>query len=79
MVKQKPISARIDTTILTKIDQEAYTSGTPRNRILNDAGLLYCELQDLRRGLRCYQGEHREAIVELFFQRFIPELALKSF
>lgn len=75
MVTQKPISARINTTTLAVIDQEVFVSGTSRNRILNEGGLLYCQLQDLRRRLRCYQVGDREACLEQFFRRFIPELA----
>lgn len=78
MVNQKPISMRIDERILAQVDQEAFTSGTPRNRILNKGAALYVELQDLRRRLRYYDGKDSEALLEQFFRRFVPELAKEN-
>lgn len=49
MVNQKPISVRLDYDVLHKADQEAFTSGTPRNRIINDALKLYVAVADARR------------------------------
>lgn len=75
MVNQKPISMRIDECILNMVDQEAFMTGRPRNRILNEGAALYVELQDLRRRLRYYDGNDSEALLEQFFRRFVPEMA----
>lgn len=49
MVNQKAISARLDYDVLQIVDQEAYQSGIPRNRIINDAIKLYVAVADARR------------------------------
>lgn len=48
-VNQKPISVRLDYDVLLMADQEAYMSGIPRNRIINDALKLYVAVADARR------------------------------
>lgn len=48
-VNQKPISVRLDYDVLHTVDQEAYMTGTPRNRIINDAIKLYVAVADARR------------------------------
>lgn len=48
-VNQQPISARLDYDVLHAVDQEAYMSGIPRNRIINDAIKLYVAVADARR------------------------------
>lgn len=49
MIRQKPISARVDLEILHQLEQEAFASGYTKNRILNEALALYIWMQDLRR------------------------------
>lgn len=48
-VNQQPISARLDYDVFAAVNQEAYMSGTPRNRIINDAIKLYVAVADARR------------------------------
>lgn len=48
-VNQKPISVRLDYDVLHIADQEAFVTGTPRNRIINNALKLYSAVADARR------------------------------
>ena len=55
-VNQKAISARLDYDVLRMADQEAFTTGTPRNRIINDALKLYVAVADARRRYSMYNN-----------------------
>lgn len=48
-VNQQAISARLDYDVLHMVDQESYSTGIPRNRIINDALKLYVAVADARR------------------------------
>lgn len=60
MVKQKPISAKIDTLNYAWLCQEASVSGLPKNRIINKAIAMYIRTMDARRRLRCTPHSREE-------------------
>lgn len=60
MITQKPISMKIDAALLEELDLECYVSGQPRNRVINAAVRLYCDMTDKRR---------RIALIEDSFER----------
>jgi len=49
MINQTPISVRLNTCTLYKLDAEATTGWLKRNTIINQAVEEYIELQDLKR------------------------------
>lgn len=49
MINQTPISVRLNTFTLFKLDAEATTGRLKRNTIINKAVEEYIELQDLKR------------------------------
>lgn len=55
MVNQKAISVRLDYDVLHMVDQEAFTSGIPRNRLINEALKLYVAMADARRRAAMYR------------------------
>ena len=75
MVNQKPISARIDNTILWKVDQEVMLGTTTRNRILNQGAQLWLELVDARREYRMiHDPDVRRKILAGFLKKYFPEV-----
>lgn len=72
--KQTPISARIDSTILWKVDQEAMLGYITRNGILNKGADIYCHLQDIRRALRVHQNQDTSLkILRGWISVYMPE------
>ena len=57
MVNQKPISARLDYDVLRIVDQEAFITGIPRNRLINDALKFYAAALDANRRFRMYNKQ----------------------
>lgn len=72
--KQIPISARINSTILWQVDQEAMLGYETRNGILNKGAELYCHLQDTRRSLHIHQNQDTMLkILRGWISVYIPE------
>lgn len=74
MINQKAISARIHTTTLWRVDQEAMLGYETRNRILNRGADMYCHAQDIRRLIRSHHDlATRKKILYGFLKRWMPE------
>lgn len=72
--KQTPISARINSTILWAVDQEAMLGYETRNGILNKGADIYCHLQDTRRAIGAHQNqETRLKILRGWISIYMPE------
>lgn len=63
MITQKPISLKIDTAVLEKLDEEASTTWKSRNRLINEAVEMYLELIDAQRYQR-YQDKTDRKVSE---------------
>lgn len=50
-MKQKPISLKLDFDAQAFLDREVAFSSQPRNRVINRAIILYCNLARLQRDL----------------------------
>lgn len=80
MVNQKPISARIDNTILWKVDQEVMLGTTSKNRILNEGAQLWLDLVDARREYRMMRdSDVRRNILVGFLKKHFPEVDLYDY
>lgn len=71
MITQKPISLKIDTSLLQELDKEVRLGWRKRNWHINQAISLYLEVQDLNRQLRCFPAQKQEA-VERFLRHRVP-------
>lgn len=71
MVNQKAISVRLDYDVLQIVDQEAFITGIPRNRLINEAIKLYVALADAKRRFAMYNEQQD-------FNRHIHALGLKE-
>lgn len=72
MIRQKPISARIDYDRLQDIEQEKYVSGVATNRIINEGVKYYCHIMDARR--RYGMFNRKSEWNELCLRLVLPEL-----
>lgn len=52
MITQKPISVRINTDLLERLDQECFVDAKKRNWVINNAIATYLYLADLRRSIQ---------------------------
>lgn len=52
MIRQHPISAKLDTMTYAWLKAESAQSGIPANRIINKAIMLYVEVMRKRRNLK---------------------------
>lgn len=68
MITQKAISARIDYDVLKALEQEQKVSSYTRNRIINDALILYLQWADMCRRINCGSSPNLE--INDYFQRF---------
>lgn len=76
MINQIPISARIDSLTLWKMEQEQMTSGKKRNRILNEGARMYLDATDRRREIRMHADpEVKKKILMGFLATWFPEAA----
>ena len=74
MITQKPISLKIDTSLLQDLDDEVRLGCRKRNWHINQAIALYLEVQDLNRRLKCFPAlKHDE--VERFLRHRVPNCA----
>lgn len=71
MVTQKPISLKIDTSLLQDLDDEVRLGWRKRNWHINQAISLYLEVQDLNRQLRGRPDQKQDA-VERFLRHRVP-------
>lgn len=71
MITQKPISLKIDTSLLQDLDAEVRLGWRKRNWHINQAISLYLEVQDLNRRIKtCPDLKHDE--VERFLRHRVP-------
>lgn len=77
MINQTPISVRMNTCTLFKVDTEATNGWYKRNRIINRACEFYCELEDLKRIVARHRDDRDLCQKELkaFLYRWSPMLA----
>lgn len=54
MVNQKQICVKMDHEVFMKLEQEASLGLMTRNRLINEAVSLYCELADKKRQWSCF-------------------------
>ena len=74
MVTQKPISLKIDTTLLKDLDAEVSTGWKKRNHLINEAIHYYLELKDARRRISMYGSiEDKKDEVQKFLRQWFPE------
>lgn len=71
MVTQKPISLKIDTGLLERLDNEAGQTWKSRNRLINEAIDMYLDLRDTQRYQRLEESQGRKVSQEAL--RFIKK------
>lgn len=54
MINQKAISAKLNYDVATMLEQEAFTTGIPKNRLINLAIEHYIRFSDARRRWSMY-------------------------
>lgn len=73
MITQKPISLKIDTEVLEKLDKEVSLGWRKRNWHINEAIRMYLKVQDLNRVLGVYDDiKSREEVLNNFLRRHVP-------
>lgn len=79
MITQKPISLKIDTTILEYLDKEVALGWKKRNALINEAIRTYLILIDGRRRIRMY-GKVEDQVRELhdLIKKLIPGLIYRD-
>lgn len=79
MITQKPISLKIDTTILEGLDKEVALGWKKRNALINEAIRTYLILADGRRRIRMY-GKVEDQVRELedLIKKLIPGLIYRD-
>lgn len=60
MITQTPISLKIDSAVLERLNQEAKDSWKSRNRLINDAVVMYLELRDAQRWQKLQDTQDRK-------------------
>ena len=76
MVTQKPISLKIDTTLLEELDTEASLGFRKRNWHINRAIDVYLKLQDARRLVRCVGSDrNKQEVLNQWLREWFPEAA----
>lgn len=63
MITQTPISLKIDSAVLERLNEEAEHSWKSRNRLINEAVIAYLELLDAQRYQR-YQDKTDRKVSE---------------
>lgn len=75
MVRQKQICVKLDKAIFRALEDEAYVKGISRNRIINDAVRMYCELSDARRTSKALPSTvYPHPAVRSFLDYWLPHL-----
>lgn len=73
MITQTPISLKIDSTLLEKLNDEARDTWKSRNKLINEAVEMYLELKDAQRYQR-YQDKTDRKVSEQalrFIKRYL--------
>lgn len=79
MITQKPISLKIDTSLLEELDREASLGWKKRNGLINEAIRKYLILADGRRRINSYNRvEDQVRELEQLMKRLLPGLNYKS-
>lgn len=60
MITQTPISLKIDTALLEKLNDEARNTWMSRNKLINEAVEMYLELKDAQRYQRLQDKTDRK-------------------
>lgn len=74
MVTQTPISAKINTCLLEKLDQECFIAAQKRNKIIHRALNLYLDFVDTVRANKILQGIDKDKEKVSFFDRWAPNV-----
>lgn len=75
MVKQKPISVKMEYDILEALDEECRTGWMKRNRHINEAVRFYLDLKDTQRRVKCrYSRQEKLDLIEDFNKKWFPEV-----
>lgn len=73
MITQTPISLKIDSSLLEKLNEEANTTWKSRNKLINEAVEMYLELKDAQRYQRYQDKTERKVSKEalMFIKRYL--------
>lgn len=73
MITQTPISLKIDTAVLEKLNEEANTTWKSRNKLINEAVEMYLELIDAQRYQRLQDKTDRKVSEQAlrFIKRYL--------
>lgn len=71
MITQTPISLKIDTALLDKLNDEAMDTWMSRNKLINEAVEMYLELRDAQRSQKLQDKTERKVSKEAL--RFIKK------
>lgn len=74
MVTQTPISAKINTFLLEKLDQECFIADRKRNKIIHQALNLYLDFVDTARANKILQGIDKDNEKVSFFDRWASNI-----
>lgn len=74
MITQTPISAKINSCLLEKVDQECFLSNQKRNKIIHKALNIYLDFVDTVRLIKTLQGIDKEKEMTRFFDRWAPNV-----
>lgn len=76
MVTQKPISLKIDTSLLEELDTEVSLGFRKRNWHINRAIATYLKLQDARRLVKCVGSDNnKHQVLNQWLREWFPEVA----
>lgn len=73
MITQTPISLKIDSAVLERLNEEAKDSWKSRNKLINEAVEMYLELMDAQRYQRLQDTQDRKVCKEalMFIKRYL--------
>lgn len=76
MARQKQICVKLDKAIFRELEGEAFVKGMSRNRIINEAVRMYCQLSDARRTSRALPSTvYPHPAVRSFLDYWLPHLS----
>lgn len=74
MINQKPISLKIDCSLLEDLDAEVATGWRKRNSHINEAIRFYLEYLDTRRRMKSYgSADARQQELKVFVRKWFPD------
>lgn len=73
MITQTPISLKIDSAVLERLNEEAKDSWKSRNKLINEAVEMYLELMDVQRYQRLQDTQDRKVCKQalMFIKRYL--------